>query len=56
MVGTAIELVVTDLDGTLWGVDRIVHPEVLAAIDQLGRWDIPVLAATASRSATVIAS
>ena len=53
MVGTAIELVVTDLDGTLWGVDRIVHPEVLAAIEQLGRWDIPVLAATARRSGAV---
>jgi HAD superfamily hydrolase (TIGR01484 family) len=48
-----IELVVTDLDGTLWGVDRIVHPGVLAAIEQLSRWDIPVLAATARRSGPV---
>jgi HAD superfamily hydrolase (TIGR01484 family) len=48
-----IELVVTDLDGTLWGVDRKVHPRALAAIAQLGRWDVPVLAATARRSGPV---
>ena len=48
-----IELVVTDLDGTLWGVDRVVHPRVLAAIEQLGRWGVPVLAATARRSGAV---
>lgn len=53
MVGGPIELVVTDLDGTLWGVDRIVHPAALAAIEQLGRWGIPVLAATARRSGPV---
>jgi hydroxymethylpyrimidine pyrophosphatase-like HAD family hydrolase len=45
-----IELVVTDLDGTLWGLDRIVHPRTLAAIEQLERWGVPVLAATARRS------
>lgn len=45
-----IELVVTDLDGTLWGTDRVVHPRALAAIEQLGRWGVPVLAATARRS------
>jgi HAD superfamily hydrolase (TIGR01484 family) len=45
-----IELVVTDLDGTLWGTDRVVHPHALAAIEQLGRWGVPVLAATARRS------
>ena len=49
----AIELVVTDLDGTLWGVDRVVHPRALAALDQLDRWGIPVLAATARRSGPV---
>ena len=49
----SIELVVTDLDGTLWGVDRTVHPRALAAIDQLGRRGIPVLAATARRSGPV---
>ncbi len=48
-----IELVVTDLDGTLWGVDRVVHPRARAAIEQLSRWDVPVLAATARRSGAV---
>jgi HAD superfamily hydrolase (TIGR01484 family) len=53
VVDVPIQLVVTDLDGTLWGVDRIVHSGVQAAIEQLGRWDIPVLAATARRSGAV---
>jgi hydroxymethylpyrimidine pyrophosphatase-like HAD family hydrolase len=52
-VAGPIELVVTDLDGTLWGVDRVVHPRTLAAIEQLGGWDVPVLAATARRSGPV---
>lgn len=45
-----IELVVTDLDGTLWGTDRVVHPRTLAAVEELARRRIPVLAATARRS------
>ena len=49
----AIELVVTDLDGTLWGVDRVVHARALAALDQLARWGVPVLVATARRSGPV---
>lgn len=48
-----IELVVTDLDGTLWGVDRVVHPRSLAALEQLERRGIPVLVATARRSGPV---
>jgi HAD superfamily hydrolase (TIGR01484 family) len=45
-----IELVVTDLDGTLWGTDLVVHPRAHAAVEQLSRLGIPVLAATARRS------
>jgi HAD superfamily hydrolase (TIGR01484 family) len=53
VVVVPIDVVVTDLDGTLWGVDGVVHPDVLAAIAQLGRWGVPLLAATARRSGAV---
>lgn len=48
-----VELVVTDLDGTLWGLDRVVHPRALAALDELTRRGIAVAAATARRSGPV---
>lgn len=44
-----IELVVTDLDGTLWGGDLLVHERTLAAIAALGRRDVPLLVATGRR-------
>jgi hydroxymethylpyrimidine pyrophosphatase-like HAD family hydrolase len=50
---TSIELVVTDLDGTLWGTDRVVHPDAVAALERLADRRIPVLAATARRSGAV---
>ncbi|MFT3855609.1 MAG: HAD family hydrolase [Ilumatobacteraceae bacterium] len=52
-MGSTIELVVTDLDGTLWGVDRVVHPRALAALQELERRGVPVLVATARRSGPV---
>jgi HAD superfamily hydrolase (TIGR01484 family) len=52
-VSGPIELVVTDLDGTLWGVDRVVHQRAIAALEELGRRGVPVLAATARRSGPV---
>jgi hydroxymethylpyrimidine pyrophosphatase-like HAD family hydrolase len=47
-----IELVVTDLDGTLWGYDSIEQPHdtTLAAWHELERRGIPVLVATGRRA------
>ena len=42
-------LVVTDLDGTLWGRDCIASPAVRAAVAELLADGVPVLAATARR-------
>lgn len=36
----------TDLDGTLWGPDEIVHPATLRALRELEQRAIPVLVAT----------
>lgn len=44
-----VSLVVTDLDGTLWGPDETVHPRTLDAIAALHRANVPVLAATGRR-------
>lgn len=44
-----IDLVVTDLDGTLWGADERVHADTLAAIAQLRRRGTEVLVATGRR-------
>jgi hydroxymethylpyrimidine pyrophosphatase-like HAD family hydrolase len=41
-----IELVVTDLDGTLWGRDEVVHPDTLHALRELEERSVPVLVAT----------
>jgi hypothetical protein len=46
---SAIDLVVTDLDGTLWGSDERVHARTLAALSTLETRDVPVLAATGRR-------
>lgn len=46
-------LVVTDLDGTLWGASGDIHPAARAALGRLDAAGVPVLAATARRRASV---
>jgi hydroxymethylpyrimidine pyrophosphatase-like HAD family hydrolase len=41
-----IELVVTDLDQTLWGADGVIHDESRRALRTLADAGVPVLAAT----------
>jgi len=48
-----IELVVTDLDGTLWLNDLEVHPRVLNAWTEVGDRGVPILAASGRRVATI---
>ena len=50
--GRLVDLVVTDLDGTLWDVEGRVHGDTLAALAALLAAGIPVLAATARRAAS----
>ncbi len=45
-----IDLVVTDLDGTLWDAQGRVHPDTLEALRTLAVGQIPVLAATGRRA------
>jgi hydroxymethylpyrimidine pyrophosphatase-like HAD family hydrolase len=45
----AIELVVTDLDGTLWGADERIHDRTLEALRALERRGLPLLVATGRR-------
>jgi HAD superfamily hydrolase (TIGR01484 family) len=47
-----IELVVTDLDGTLWayGSEGVPHPQTLAAWREIERRGVPVLVATGRRT------
>ncbi len=49
MGGADISLVVTDLDGTLWHTDDSVHPDTVAALQEIQRRDIPVMVATGRR-------
>jgi hydroxymethylpyrimidine pyrophosphatase-like HAD family hydrolase len=44
-----IDLVVTDLDGSLWYGHEQVHPDTLRALSDLARRDVPVLIATGRR-------
>jgi hydroxymethylpyrimidine pyrophosphatase-like HAD family hydrolase len=44
-----VELVVTDLDGTLWHTDDHVDPAVIAAVREVERRGVPVLVATGRR-------
>jgi hydroxymethylpyrimidine pyrophosphatase-like HAD family hydrolase len=44
-----VTLVVTDLDGTLWGLDCVASPAIRAAVDELLADGHAVLAATARR-------
>lgn len=48
----SIDLVVTDLDGTLWHTDDHVDHKVLAALDELERRGVPLLVATGRRTAS----
>lgn len=43
-------LVITDLDGSFWGRDLQCHPDTLAAVKELERERVPILAATGRRS------
>jgi hydroxymethylpyrimidine pyrophosphatase-like HAD family hydrolase len=47
-----IDLVVTDLDGTLWHTDDEVAPTVVAAVRTLGERGMPLLVATGRRLAS----
>ena len=49
---SAVELVVTDLDGTFWYHDLRVAPAVLAAVSELERRGVPLLVATGRRLAS----
>jgi hydroxymethylpyrimidine pyrophosphatase-like HAD family hydrolase len=49
---SAVELVVTDLDGTFWLHDLQVAPQVLAAVAELERREVPLLVATGRRLAS----
>jgi hydroxymethylpyrimidine pyrophosphatase-like HAD family hydrolase len=48
----AVDLVVTDLDGTFWYHDQQVDPSVLAAVAELERQGVPLLVATGRRLAS----
>lgn len=47
-----VELVVTDLDGTLWHTDDHVDPAVVDAVREVERRGVPVLVATGRRVAS----
>ena len=49
---SAVELVVTDLDGTFWYPDQRVDPKVLEAVGELERQGVPLLVATGRRLAS----
>jgi HAD superfamily hydrolase (TIGR01484 family) len=51
-----IELIVTDLDGSFWDAQGRAHPDTLAALDAVIGAGLPVLAATARRPASVLAT
>lgn len=44
-----IELVVTDLDGTFWDEAQQLHPRTAAAVEELGRRGVGLIAATGRR-------
>ncbi len=51
-VSSPFDLVVTDLDGTLWGRDCLIHPATRLALSLIEREKIPLLAATGRRIAS----
>lgn len=54
MTDVPVQLVVTDLDGTLWDRDGVIPPAAEAAVDQVLARGIPILAATARRQRSVL--
>lgn len=54
-MGTGIDLVVSDLDGTLWHLDHDLHHRTRAALAALERRGIPLLVATGRRLRTTAA-
>jgi hydroxymethylpyrimidine pyrophosphatase-like HAD family hydrolase len=52
---SSIDLVVTDLDGTLWGGEEEIHARSLAAVRELARRDVPLLVATGRRRSSAAA-
>ncbi len=50
-----IDLVVTDLDGTLWDGRGVIHPRTLWALKTLSAASVPVLAATGRSAAERVA-
>jgi hydroxymethylpyrimidine pyrophosphatase-like HAD family hydrolase len=51
-----VELIVTDLDGTLWWTETSMHPRVRAAWETCERRKIPILAASGRRVASMRSS
>lgn len=51
-MAASVDLVVTDLDGTLWDRLNLIAPEVRAAVHLLESEGVPVLAATSRRPAS----
>jgi hydroxymethylpyrimidine pyrophosphatase-like HAD family hydrolase len=49
-----VQLVVTDLDGTLWDRDGVIPPAAVVAVDQVLDRGIPILCATARRQRSVL--
>jgi hydroxymethylpyrimidine pyrophosphatase-like HAD family hydrolase len=49
-----VQLVVTDLDGTLWDRDGVIPPAAVVAVDEVLARGIPILAATARRQRSVL--
>lgn len=52
MTRPIVELVVTDLDGTLWHTDDDLRPEVTEAVREIQRRGVPLLVATGRRVAS----
>lgn len=51
-LGGSVDLVVTDLDGTLWDGTGIMHPRTRAAVDMIREASLPLLVATGRRAAS----
>jgi hydroxymethylpyrimidine pyrophosphatase-like HAD family hydrolase len=54
LTGGPVHLVVTDLDGTLWDRDGVIHPAAVIAVEEVLARGIPILAATARRQRSVL--
>lgn len=52
MSETQTTLIVTDLDGSLWGSDVQCHPKTKAALAELERQKVPILVATGRRESS----